>query len=299
VAASVVPAVLLVVLGIEDLAKPHARRVALAIAVTLACAQYAAVTWGLVSVPYFMDRSLHYAEIRGRIAAVDERTLYEATPESLRSARWTFNQNVALAGFPPDEALALTWQLFPGVVFDLDTFDVPGGEFEPVPYPTFEDLFFLAAINTYNRRCGWRHYQPTLSREEIAENAEVLILNDDDGSGEILERFPEHDRFASIARGEGAIHLLRATRSAEPYRILYARHFLERSTPLADEELRSVATEMLIARVLDGDRAGARALTREFPGLAAANTPPRNIYWIGGYHPLIRFAAELRDRPPN
>jgi hypothetical protein len=91
----------------------------------------------------------------------------------------------------------------------------------------------------------------------------------------------------------------RATRSAEPYRILYARHFLERSTPLADEELRSVATEMLIARVLDGDRAGARALTREFPGLAAANTPPRNIYWIGGYHPLIRFAAELRDRPPN
>jgi mannose/fructose/N-acetylgalactosamine-specific phosphotransferase system component IIC len=298
VAASIVPAVLLIVLGIEDLAKPRARRAAVGIAVALACTQYLAVTRGFVDVPYFMDRAIHYSEIRDRIAAVDNRAMYETTPADLRLLHWNYNQNVALAGFQANEALALTWQGFPGVVFDLDTFDLSGGDFEAAPYEQFEDLFFLAAINTYNRRCGWHLYRPTLSREVVVENAEILILNDD-GRGEVLKRFPDHVQFASITRKGGVIHLLRAIRQTEPYRVLYARHFLERFPELEEDEVRVVALEMLMAAVLDGDRSRARAVARDFPSLDGAKTPPRNIYWIGGYPALIGLAAKLGDNPPN
>ncbi|MBW2293610.1 MAG: hypothetical protein JRG94_15055 [Deltaproteobacteria bacterium] len=294
-AASVVPAVLLVVIGIEDLSKRRARQIAVALAIALACVQYVAVTGGFIAVPYFMDRSLHFAEIRDQMEAADTRPMYSRTPKELRSLYWNYNQNIALAGFPPNEALALTWQGFPGVVFDLDTFDRAAHVSAQIPYEGFEDLFFLAGINTYNRRCGWPEYQLTLSRSAIVEHADILILNDDDGGGEILERFPGHELFASVARDEGKIHLLRATHETEPYRSLYARNYLERNPELEGQELQAVARELLMAAILDGDRARARAVQQEFQGVARSETPARNIYWIGGYPTLIQLAAELRD----
>lgn len=291
-AASIVPAVLLVVMGIEALPKPGARRAATALAVALACIQYGAVTTNLIEVPYFMNRSLHYSELRDRMAAVDSRKIYARTPAALRSLRWNYNQNVALAGFPPNEALALTWQAFPGVVFDLDTFDAVGAHYEQVPYDQFEDLFFLAGINTYNRRCGWHTYQQSLSREMVVEHADLLIVNDT-GDGEILKQFPDHLSFAVVDRGASKIHLLRATHSTTPYRALYARNYLERNPTLAAEETRVVARELLLVAVLDGDRGSAQAIRKEFRGVAKAELPVRNIYWIAGYPGLIQFAAEL------
>lgn len=285
---------LLVVIGIEGLSKRRARKIAVAIAIALACVQYVAVTGGFIAVPYFMDRSLHFTEIRDQMVAADTRPMYSSTPKELRSPHWNYNQNIALAGFPPNEALALTWQGFPGVVFDLDTFDRAVHVSAQIPYEDFEDLFFLAGINTYNRRCGWPEYQRTLSRAAIVEHADLLILNDD-GGGEILERFPGHELFASVARDEGAIQLLRATRETEPYRSLYARNYLERNPELEGQEVQAVARELLMAVILDGDRSRAQAVQQEFQGVARSGTPARNIYWIGGYPALIQLAAELRD----
>ena len=120
------------------------------LAVVLACVQYLAVTQNVLAVPYFMDRPLQIAQLREQMQAADTRPIYQSTPKDLRSLHWNFNQNVALAGFPPNEALALTWQGFPGIVFDLDTFDRAALEGEHTPYEHFEYLFFLAGINTYN-----------------------------------------------------------------------------------------------------------------------------------------------------
>jgi len=222
----------------------------------------------------------------------DTRRLYERSPEPVDAQHWNFNQNVAIAGFASNEALSLVWQGFPGVVFDLDTFDDPVGHFDDVPYERFEDLFFLAGINSYNRRCGWHGYQTTLSRDAVVENAEILILNDE-GTGEILRQFPNHKHFASIAREQGTIHLLRSTTPTEPYRALYAREFLRRHPNLDEEETKVVGVELLLTALLDGDPALVAATRREF-GLHQHTTPPlRNIYWIAGYPRLIELTTTL------
>ena len=292
VAASIVPAVLLVVAGIEGISNPRVKRAALSCAVVLAGMQYLAVTQGIIEAPYFLDRSLHYKELRSHMLTTDTRSLYDPSLEPVHAQHWNFNQNVAIAGFASNEALSLVWQGFPGVVFDLDTFDDPVGHFDDVPYERFEDLFFLAGINSYNRRCGWHGYQATLSRDAVVENAEILILNDE-GTGEILRQFPNHKHFASIAREQGTIHLLRSTTPTEPYRALYAREFLRRHPNLDEEETKVVGVELLLTALLDGDPALVAATRREFE-LHQHTTPPlRNIYWIAGYPRLIELTTTL------
>jgi hypothetical protein len=292
VAASIVPAVLLVVMGFEGIADMRRRSAARVCAVLLAAAQYLAVTHGLLETPYFMDRALAYDDLREQILKTDERPIYRLTPEPVQRLHWNYNQNVAVAGFPPNEALALVWQGFPGVVFDLDTFDDEDGEFDDLPYDQFEDLFFLAGINSYNRRCGWHGYQSTLSRAEVVANAEILILNDE-GSGDILKRYPDHEPFASIPRDDGTIHLLRSTQPRPAYRDLYAREFLRRSPKLDPEETKVVGAQILLTAMLDGDGRRVDQIRNEF-GLFKETSPPgRNLYWIGGYPSLLDFAASL------
>jgi hypothetical protein len=223
---------------------------------------------------------------------------YRSTPPELRTLHWKYDQNVAIAGFPPNEALALTWQGFPGVVYDLDTFADPERISDRIPYQRFEDLFFLAGINTYNSRCGWRWYHGTLERETVIGNADFLILNDLDAS-ELRRLFPSHERVATIPRETGEIHVLRSSRPTAPYRTLYARAFLERNPALSGQEVRTIAEEMLIAAVLGGDAAAAHALAREFPVLGDPGITARNIYWIGGYPALLDLARQIIGKLPT
>jgi hypothetical protein len=289
----VVPAVLLLVLGIEALPKRVAR-VGLTVAVLLALGQYAAVTSHRVETPYFLDRSLHYQEIRDRMLEADARA-YRRTPPDLRMPHWRYNQNVAIAGFPANEALALTWQGFPGVVFDLDSFDDARRFSDEIPFRQFEDLFFLAGVNTYNRRCGWHGYYRTLSRGAVVANADFLILNDVDASM-LPGRFPGHDRVATLERQGGSVHVLRSRGPTTPFRTLYARAFLERNPELGDDETRVILRELLMVAALEGDAAQVRALLREFPILGEREQTVRNIYWIGGYPALIDWARQVMER---
>jgi len=291
VAPCVVPAVLLLVLEIEALPKRGWRAAALGLALGLAAVQYAAVTWGAMEAPYFLDRSLHWRQIGDWMTSSDDPSRYARTRPDLRPLHWKYDHNIAIAGFPANEALALTWQAFPAVVFDLDTLDDAQGA-EEIPYRSFQDLYVLTAFNTYNRRIGWRHYYRTLSREQIVANADFVIVNDA-GPEELAERFPEHALMASIERKGGVVRILRSSRPAtEPYRALYAREFLARHPGLPADELRVVASELLMAAALSGDAVQVRALLREFPFLRDAAPEARNIYWIGGY-PVLR---ELSDR---
>jgi hypothetical protein len=268
-----------------------------ALVLLLAIGQYAAVTLGRVEAPYFLDGPLRYQTLHGEMIRAAPARRYQRTPPDVRTLHWRYDQNVAIAGFPPNEALALTWQGFPGVVYDLDLFDDPARISDRIPYRRFEDLFFLAAINTYNWRCGWRWYHGTLERETVISNADFLILNDFDAT-ELERRFPNHSRVATIPRENGVIHLLRSSRPTTPYRTLYARSFLARHPALPDRERRTIAEEMLIAAVLGGEAESARRLVREFPVLGKPGITARNIYWIGGYPALLDLARQLIETPP-
>jgi hypothetical protein len=298
VAPCVVPAVLLLVAGIEALRRRTVRAALMALVLILAIVQYAAATSSRAEAPYFLDGPLHYQALRDAMIRGAPVGRYRSTPPELRTLHWKYDQNVAIAGFPPNEALALTWQGFPGVVYDLDTFADPERISDRIPYQRFEDLFFLAGINTYNSRCGWRWYHGTLERETVIGNADFLILNDLDAS-ELRRLFPSHERVATIPRETGEIHVLRSSRPTAPYRTLYARAFLERNPALSGQEVRTIAEEMLIAAVLGGDAAAAHALAREFPVLGDPGITARNIYWIGGYPALLDLARQIIGKLPT
>jgi hypothetical protein len=169
---------------------------------------------------------------------------------------------------------------------------------DTIPYTTFEDLYLLTALNTYNRRCGWRSYYGTLPRDQVIANADFVIAR---GVERDQQRalFPHHVWLGAISgldRPNGSdapIDLLRSQQSTTPYRALYARRFLERNPMLEPGERRIVAVELLMARVLGGDGRSVEELTQEFPIIRAEGTPARNIYWIGGYGEVIQRADRL------
>ncbi|MFQ5416002.1 MAG: ArnT family glycosyltransferase [Myxococcota bacterium] len=291
VATCVVPGVLLLVLGIEGLPRRALRAAGTVAALALAAVQYAAVTSGIVPSLYFMDRSIHYEQIRDRMLLAGGPGSHDRTPDDLRQLHWNYDHNVAVAGFPPNEALALTWQGFPGVTFDLGSFHDPSRFSDRIPFAQFEDLFFLAAINTYNRRCGWHGYYGSLSREAVVENADFLIVNGDAAYREFAE-LASHELVATIEPSGDVIRILRSRRPTIPYRTLYAREFLARNPDLPAEEIRVVAQEMVMAAVLSGDEEDVRSLAGEFPQLRDRGIAPRNIHWIAGYPALIRLAQQ-------
>ncbi len=292
VAACVVPAVLLGVRGIEALRR--GRGVLTAAALLLGALQFGAITTGRVEAPYFLDRALKVEALRDAMLRATAGGPHRRTPAATRVLHWKYTQGIAIAGFPANEALALTWQMFPAVVFDLDGFGEAEHFSDRIPYEQFEDLYLLSAFNAYNRRCGWHRYHGVLTREQVVANADFVIVNDS-GERSRLE-LPDHRLVATIEREQGSMRLLASTGPTTPYRVLYARQFLARNPELGDAEARIVANELLLAAVLAGDERGARRLRNEFPLLRSGEPMARNIYWIGGYHSLIQLADELLRR---
>lgn len=293
VAPCVVPAILLIVAGIEALPTRRVRNAIFAASVGIAFVQFGAVTLGGMSIPYFLDRPLHPSEILEKMSASSDLDRYRGTPAGSRLLHWKYNQNVALIGFPANEALAMTWQAFPGVVFDLDTFDTVAGSTRSVPYRSFEDAYLFAAFDTYNRRCGWDGYYQMLSRKQIVENADFVIANGIDPA-RAAQQFPQHALLGTIDRGSEAIAIFRARGDTVPYRTLYGRNFLARNPSLHPSEIQVVANDLWMAASLEGDLEGRQALLREFPQLRPRQFKGRNIYWIGGYGEMIELATSRR-----
>jgi len=292
VAPCVVPAVLLVVLGIEALPSRRWRAASIALALSLAALQFIAVTVLHVETPYFLDGPLELEQVSESMGQPGAASAEAPGNGDVKPLIWKYDQNIAIAGFAGNEALAWTWYFFPAVVFDLETFAEPERFSGDLPFRSFEDLYLLSAFNTYNRRCGWRHYQETLSREAVVEHADFVIWKGD-AAGEAARRFPDHEVVASIRRNDGLVRILRNHRaSTTPYRELYARTFLERNPQLSGGERRVVGTELLWTAALERDPRKIEQVLREFPSLRQPGGPPRNIYWIGGYPAVAREAAE-------
>ena len=125
ISALIYPAVLVLVWGIESLPRRGLRRAALTAALALAAGQYVAVTRLGLDTPCFLDRSLRWADILEHMRASAPGPRHGLGSADRRRLHWKYEQNVALEGFPPNEALALAWQTFPGVACDLDTLRDP------------------------------------------------------------------------------------------------------------------------------------------------------------------------------
>ena len=297
VAPCVVPAVLLVTLGIEGLPSRGLRSAAKGLALSLAALQFAAVTVFRIETPYFLDGRLDWEQVTTRMLASGEASNVDWASSEPARLLWNYRQNIAIAGFSANESLAWTWLFFPGVVFDLETFETPERLSAEIPYRRFEDLYLFTAFNTYNRRCGWRHYLQTLSRQLVVDNADFVIVKGD-ASGGASRDFPNHTLLASIERADGIIRVLRSRLpTTTPYRELYARSFLEWNPGLPESERLVVANELLFAAALGRDDQKIGQVLRAFPSLRNRTTEPRNIYWIAGYDAIGRAAAErIRTR---
>lgn len=294
VAPCVVPAVLLLVSALARLTSSPLRRGLLLLAVAAGLANYLAVTRTERLTPYFLDRPLHLERV---VAALSEQSgdeaVYAATPPANRNMHWKYNRNVALAGFEPNAALALTWRMFPGITYDLDTLGDPQRLSDEIPYESFEDLFILAGFNTYNRRCGWNESYLSLTRDEILADAEFLLLNSDDTAAAKSD-YPDHRLVRTIGSGDDTILLLRATGPRRtPFRVRYAERFMSRDKALGPGEQAVIANELLLTHVLAGDLQAADAVIARLPPPAGEL---RNIYWIGGYQALHEQARRTYRR---
>jgi hypothetical protein len=284
----VVPAVLCIVHGIDALRSPWLRRGLLAAACAVAALQYAAVTLGWRATPYFLDHSLGWRQIESAMRESGTKVRHRRTPVADRAIHWRYDQDVLLVDFPADEALALTWQLFPGVSFDDATLRKAPDPAIRAGGDDFEDLFLLAAFDTYNRRAGWPHYREPLPREEVLANADFVLWRSD-GGGDAAARFPGYEPVAAVARERDVVHVLRARAPTRPFRALYADAWLERHPEAGPAERGVVLVELLRTAALAGEDARVAALVARYPELASSR-PARNIYWIAGYDAVERAA---------
>lgn len=296
VAPCTVPAVLLVFRGIEGLGRARLRHAVLTMLLVVALAQYAAVTWGLVYCPYFLDHNVHVAEIDN--AVLGSRGV--SGEDKHLSIRDKYAQNVAIAGFEPNSALALAWYFHPGVVYDLDLpaddrrmFDTPLAE--------FEDLYTYTAFNIYNWRCRWPAYYQTLDREDVIWNADYIVVKGR-SRGQAAREYPGHRVIGLERASDGPIVVLQNRRIAtESYRTVYARRFLERNANLSDRELATIHKEMAMASYYRANRPSADLPPPAFPSDFLPGGPIRPIYFYGTYWALLpefeKAYQQLTERP--
>jgi hypothetical protein len=293
VAPCVIPAVLLIARAIQDIRFPILRNTVSIAAVILAAAQYGLVTRQLLSTPYFMRGAIHIEEISEMLLDAEPATaIHRMTPLAEQRKHWAFTRNFVVSGFEPNVALALNWQLMPGIVYDLDTLtsaDVPP---TAVPYQKFEDLYLLTAFNTYNRRIGWHGYLRTLDREDVLEHADVVLVQGK-ASSDLESRLHDFELTGTIDAGDDTVRVFTSYDDAHrPYRELYAMEFLRRSPNLPPIEMNTVQRDRVNTAVLRGDFKTADALLARYPGLPPFGTAPtRNIYWIRTYVFLHRLVV--------
>jgi hypothetical protein len=300
---ALVPAVLLIALGIDAVRDPRWRGALQGATLALAGWQFVAVGAHWIHAPYFLDRPLRLDVLERTLLAAVPAERYASTPDDVRPLHWRYDQSLAVAGLPPSEALALAWWAFPGVVHDLDSAgEGPGRCTERGP-ERFEDLFVVSVFNIYNRRSGWRRCHDTLDAGRAVAHGDFLILGpgvEDDPA----VRFPEHRLLATIPRRGGGLRVLQRSTGPRPhYRTVFAEQFLREHPGLPPAERAVIARSLVLTAVLRGERSEVQAVVRRFPVLRRRDMAERNIYWIGGYPALGAWAErrlrELDQGPPR
>ncbi|MGD0813778.1 MAG: hypothetical protein ABSA83_09255 [Verrucomicrobiota bacterium] len=288
IAPCVVPAVLLLFRGLSAIRPPGARQAMSVVVLAASLIQYLLVTNHVVDAPYYLDGASRSNEILEMIENADPGwKQYKGGAHSEDYAHeyaWKRTKNMVLRGFDPNMALLLAWRFQPMIVFDLDLLKEDRRRFTDVAYNRFEDLFYFAAFNLYNRRCLCHNYFRTLEADTALDNADYLLvcLGRKDADGEPI---PGFHLAGVIGTGAGLVQVLVADKPrGRSYRALYAREFLRSGKMPGPKDLAAIYFDLAADAALRGDLDELNRIFAEYPlkHLLENNFPAgmRNIYWI-------------------
>jgi hypothetical protein len=294
VAPSVVPAVLLAFWGLERFQRPLLRPVLVVLAVIVALGQYLAVTQQFTRTPYYLSGSLHLAQIEEQMRSVSgEDPEIQNAPAPFRREAWAYNQSIAITGFEPNAALALTWHFFPAVVIDLDVVSERSCLSSDPEAARFQDLFLLSGFSTYNRRIGVCRYYETLPAEQVVGAADFILVQDG-AAGPAAPSFPGHELMARVETANGPVRILKVKNtSPDSYRMLYAREYLAEHPSLSRKERNTIAFDQFWSLLLRKRFTEAEAILAAHPDLRDPMSAVNRIHWIGQYEMPYQVAQFL------
>lgn len=300
IAACLIPLLLLTSLGITGLPSARWRRPALLALGLVAALQYTLVSRHVLDAPYRLDRPIRSEAILAELLqATPQAASFSPAPGRIDADRWRFTRSVLLAGFPPNEALALAWALNPGVVMTLDEFEDRRRIPLPHAYMAFTDPYLLNAFNLYNHRCGWRGYYQTLTRDQALAGADALLVVLRPGAP--TPSYPGFRLTRSVEWGP-ALQVGLFTPEQPPaksFRRLYAEEFLKRNPARPGPELNAIYQALLLDRFLRGQPPSTGDLAALFPPGFQPGGATREIYYLPVYHQLLaRLNAALQGGPP-
>ncbi len=299
VAPCIVPAVLLIFKAIEKIKNAKAALALTILIITASFMNYIYVTHHKIHCPYFMDSPMMVKKV--------EQTLKDSDPNGYAKLirlgkttddHWKFKQNIAVAGFKPNEALTYIWHFHPAIVYNLNLLEKENLNRLSIPYQSFEDLYTYTSFNTYNYRCNWPVYLSSLDKQTIIANSDYIISKIPLGS-----MTQQHKLIGTITAKDGDIHIYKNTAKTEHYRILYAKEFLKRNADLTMEELKPIHYEMFMTLLLRETRFNPNDLLEYFPQDFRPTGTIRNIYYYGTYQGLynpnnavyVQYIRQLRS----
>ncbi len=281
-------AALLLARAIDHLREPALRRKLWLATLAAAAAQYGLATLGFMLCPYFMDRPTYAGQIKAAMFNADPQrddylALFErGATQSQMLLRWQYNRNVAMTGFDANTSLALVWAMIPGTAIDLDALADPLLKPLDLPATRFEDVLYYAAFSSYNLRCGWPKIYHALDAATAAAQADFLIVGEG-ARHEVTAAFPTHEIVASLGDARRVVWLLRHRDfGQEPYRLTYARQFLQAHPNAAATLLNTILFDMTAARVLDLPPQDPLVLAALMPPDYRPTTDRRPLYWLTG-----------------
>jgi hypothetical protein len=300
VAPAIVPAIMLIVLGISRIRSKGWRNGATVAVVLLSLGQYLLVTHHLKRTPYLLDRSSYVNEMTAAMAAGASGEGGQSGPvrgDDLMC--WKFTKNFIVTGYDAPMALSLAWNLGPGVTYAVDFMRNPGVKYSRYGYEHFEDLFLLESFNTYNRQCLWNSNYLTLDTKTVIDNADYLIageLSPDD----LESRFPGFNLVRYWKTSRGTVRLLKApSPSSVSYRTIYARQYLAEGS-LDPATTSAIYFDLIMNAALRRDSVQIRALQKVLAPMLSRMPKPKNIYWIRNRSVLIeRMNTYLSKKPPG
>jgi len=291
VAPCIVPAILLIVSAIESIDRRTLRLAMLALLAVVSVVQYISVTTGQSHTAYFLDRPLAVDGLQRKLAMPQiNQPMYLTTPPSLIQDHWRFNQDIALVGFEANEALAVSWALWPAVVVDLHTYDLADNLQDAFSELDYQDLSIVSIFNTLNRRCGWEHYQFPLTKSEVVNNADLLFVKS--GSDQLAD-IVDFKLIEQYSMGGAQVDVWKNLNDSRiPFRMLYGMRYLAAHPEMSEKEKNTVAFDLRLTAVLRGQMQAAAEVSRLFPALSHSRFPRRKIYHIAGMGEVLHREVE-------
>jgi len=213
----------------------------------------------------------------------------------LDSAQWKFTKNFAITGYDGPMALSLTWNLSPGVTYDIDYMRGRRSNGSQYGFDNFEDLYFLESFNMYNRQCLWISDYMTLDYQTVVDNADYLVAGENAPQA-LSAVYPRFRLVKQWKTDKGAVRLLQATQPSNvSYRTLYARRYLTQGK-LDPATKSALYFDLLLNAALRHNAAQIIDLQKELTSNAGSLAKPKNIYWTRDRGALIeRMNAYLKE----